>query len=139
MENKTLNPAVTELGDLSKQEKDVHQKARYGVALLCVEGKSVQDISAFLRIPYRTAARYVSLYKLDDAKIHHAKLLREFLDENQERLNLVFLPPYSPNLNKIEQLWRWLKDFIVTLLEILLYRRTNVKSLLNGNLVALAF
>ena len=39
MENKTLNSAVMELKNLSKQEKDVHQKARYDVALLYAEGK----------------------------------------------------------------------------------------------------
>lgn len=49
---------------------------------------------------------------LDNAKIHHAKLLQHFLQENQ-RLELVFLPPYSPNLNKIEELWGWLKDSVV--------------------------
>lgn len=49
---------------------------------------------------------------LDNAKIHHAKLLRDFLEENP-RLQLAFLPPYSPNLNKIEELWRWLKDSVI--------------------------
>ena len=50
---------------------------------------------------------------LDNAKIHHAKLLRDFLEENSERLELVFLPPYSPNLNKIEELWGWLKNSVI--------------------------
>ncbi len=27
---------------------------------------------------------------------HHAKLLQPFLEENQHRLFLLFLPPYSP-------------------------------------------
>ena len=49
---------------------------------------------------------------LDNAKIHHAKLLNEFLDENL-RLKLLFLPPYSPNLNKIEELWGWLKKSVI--------------------------
>ena len=40
---------------------------------------------------------------LDYAKIHHAKLLTRFLQENP-RLHLEFLPPYSPNLNIIEEL-----------------------------------
>ena len=40
---------------------------------------------------------------LDNAKIHHAKLLKEFLEENRNRLELVFLPSYSPHLNKIEE------------------------------------
>ncbi len=41
---------------------------------------------------------------LNNAKIHHAKLLKDVLDANP-RLHLEFLPPYSPNLNKIEELW----------------------------------
>ena len=50
---------------------------------------------------------------LDNAKIHHAKLLKEFLESNRDRLNLVFLPPYSPNLNMIEELWGWLKESVI--------------------------
>jgi len=50
---------------------------------------------------------------LDNAKIHHAKLLQDFLEENRERLEPVFLPPYSPNLNKIEELWGWLKASVI--------------------------
>jgi putative transposase len=41
---------------------------------------------------------------LDNAKIRHIKLLTDFLQANS-RLHLEFLPPYSPNLNLIEQLW----------------------------------
>ena len=36
---------------------------------------------------------------LDNARIHHAKLLKPFLDENKDRLELMFLPAYSPELN----------------------------------------
>jgi putative transposase len=46
---------------------------------------------------------------LDNAKIHHAKLIQPFLDKNKNVLELVFLPPYSPKLNMIEELWGWLK------------------------------
>lgn len=49
---------------------------------------------------------------LDNARIHHAKLLEPFLKEN-ERLTLVFLPPYSPQLNIVEGLWKWLKADVV--------------------------
>ena len=35
---------------------------------------------------------------LDNARIHHAKLLEPFLQENTDRLQLEFLPPYSPKL-----------------------------------------
>lgn len=50
---------------------------------------------------------------LDNARIHHAKLLQPFLDDNSHRLKLVFLPPYSPKLNLIEGLWGWLKSEII--------------------------
>jgi len=46
----------------------------------------------------------------DNAKVHHAKLLELFLQENKDRLQLVFLPPYSPKLNMIKGLWGWLKS-----------------------------
>lgn len=49
---------------------------------------------------------------LDNARIHHAKLLEVFLRANP-RLELVFLPPYSPDLNKIEELWGWLKNSVI--------------------------
>ena len=49
---------------------------------------------------------------LDNAKIHHANLLKDLLEKNP-RLHLEFLPPYSPNLNKIEELWGWLKSSVM--------------------------
>jgi len=50
---------------------------------------------------------------LDNARIHHAKLLQPFLEEHAHRLELVFLPPYSPELNPIEGLWKWLKTSVI--------------------------
>jgi len=50
---------------------------------------------------------------LDNARIHHAKLLEPFLEKQQGRVKLVFLPPYSPKLNIVEGLWKWLKSDVV--------------------------
>ena len=50
---------------------------------------------------------------LDNARIHHAKLLQPFLEEQNKRLTLVFLPPYSPQLNIVEGLWKWLKSNVI--------------------------
>ncbi|QSB48062.1 transposase [Parageobacillus toebii] len=50
---------------------------------------------------------------LDNAKIHHANILQPFLCENEERLTLVFLPPYSPNLNLVERIWGWMKESVI--------------------------
>jgi transposase len=43
---------------------------------------------------------------LDNAKYHHAKVLRPFLEVHRDRLVLEFLPSYSPELNPIERVWK---------------------------------
>lgn len=50
---------------------------------------------------------------LDNAKIHHAKLIQPFLNKVKDRLELMFLPPYSPEMNLIEGLWGWLKSSVI--------------------------
>lgn len=50
---------------------------------------------------------------LDNARIHHAKLIQPFLEANKEWLTFLFLPPYSPKLNLIEGLWKWLKSSVI--------------------------
>jgi transposase len=42
---------------------------------------------------------------LDNARYHHAKLLKPFLDRKECRVKLHFLPAYCPHLNSIERLW----------------------------------
>ena len=42
---------------------------------------------------------------LDNARYHHAKLVREWLAREGERITLHFVPTYSPHLNPIERLW----------------------------------
>lgn len=43
---------------------------------------------------------------LDNASAHKSPAVKTFLADNQDRLELVFLPTYSPHLNLIERLWR---------------------------------
>ena len=43
---------------------------------------------------------------LDNAKWHRAKVLEGFFESNQDRLVRIFLPPYSPELNPVERVWR---------------------------------
>jgi len=42
----------------------------------------------------------------DNAKYHHAILHREWREEHTDRFVLDFLPPYSPDLNPIERVWK---------------------------------
>jgi len=39
---------------------------------------------------------------LDNARWHHAKVLKPWLEEHRHKIRLDFLPPYSPELNAIE-------------------------------------
>lgn len=45
---------------------------------------------------------------LDNAGIHRAKATQAFV-QLHERLSLVFLPPYAPELNPIELVWAYVK------------------------------
>ena len=42
---------------------------------------------------------------LDNARYHHAKLVRDWLSRPECRIRLHFIPPYCPHLNPIERLW----------------------------------
>lgn len=74
------------------------------------------DADVFLQFLKNVLSQYPNkkiVIILDNARIHHAKLLKEFLEKNRNCLELVYLSPYSPNLNKIEELWSWLKDSVI--------------------------
>jgi transposase len=46
------------------------------------------------------------LLVLDNARYHHAKIIQPWLKEMKDVIELFFLPPYSPDLNAIEMLWK---------------------------------
>lgn len=88
----------------------------YETGRIDVEEHSKYDAQVFLSFLKNTLLRYPTgkiVIILDNAKIHHAKLLHDFLESNKSRLTLKFLPPYSPNLNLIEGLWGWLKNSVI--------------------------
>ena len=46
---------------------------------------------------------------IDNAKYHHANLHREWRLVHEPDFVLLFLPPYSPELNPIERVWKLLR------------------------------
>ena len=47
----------------------------------------------------------------DNARYYRAQMVGEFLKKS--RIQFKFLPPYSPNLNLIERLWKFLKKKVI--------------------------
>jgi transposase len=62
---------------------------------------------AYLRQLLRHRARGRRLVAvLDNAAYHRARALAPFLAAHRDVLRLLFLPPYSPELNPIERVWK---------------------------------
>ncbi len=53
----------------------------------------------------RRSARQVVIIT-DNARYHHARLHKDWRQERQDPFRLDFLPPYSPDLNPIERVWK---------------------------------
>jgi len=46
---------------------------------------------------------------LDNASSHKSNKVTEFVEKHRKRLELLFLPPYSPELNPVERVWKNLR------------------------------
>ncbi len=46
---------------------------------------------------------------VDNSRVHRAKKVKEFVEASQGALSLFFLPPYSPELNPDEWVWKNVK------------------------------
>ncbi len=47
---------------------------------------------------------------MDNAGYHKANRVKEKLRQKGDRFEVFWLPPYSPNLNLIERVWKYLKE-----------------------------
>ena len=66
---------------------------------------SAETFGDFVR--YLLQSTHGKLYLiLDNARWHKARDLRDFFDVNRDRMVRIFLPPYSPELNPVERVWR---------------------------------
>ncbi len=46
---------------------------------------------------------------LDNCSIHHTKAVRKYIDDNRDRLTVIWNATYAPNLNLIKRFWGHLK------------------------------
>jgi transposase len=105
------------------EEKDpvlLHAPTRKSISLFGVVSASTGQMTTmltkvfnamtfllFLKKALKTRKRGKKLIVvLDNARYHHAILLKPWLSENKDKIGLMFLPPYSPDLNNIERVWK---------------------------------
>lgn len=71
--------------------------------------KNSQQFFEFLRhlIEFHSERRLVLV--LDNASYHKTRAIRALLDDHHDHVFVVWMPPYSPELNLIEGLWGYLK------------------------------
>lgn len=69
-----------------------------------VNAQSTLELFKKLEAKYPNAKRIVGI--CDNARYYRSKLVSEYLENS--KIELKFLPPYAPNLNLIERLWRFM-------------------------------
>ena len=50
---------------------------------------------------------------IDNARYHHARLHKQWRAQCDESFQLLFLPPYSPDLNPIERVWKLVRRLCI--------------------------
>ncbi|KAG6559131.1 hypothetical protein RHOW815_000861 [Candidatus Rhabdochlamydia sp. W815] len=81
-----------------------------GMKIFTEEYKTVDAdamLDFFKKLEKQTKARIIHVI-LDNARSNKNKKLEEFLMSS--RIKVHYLPPYSPNLNPIERLWKILRE-----------------------------
>ena len=82
--------------------------------ILIHESKTINaqtTIELFKKIEMFYADKKIIYLFADNAKYYKNSLIKEFLQTSQ--IQLIFLPPYSPNLNLIERLWKLMRKSII--------------------------
>lgn len=73
------------------------------------EGIKSEAFLAFAKNLVNDAGRPVFLI-MDNSTVHHATILKEHAEQSKGMLRLYFLPPYSPDLNPDEWVWKNVKN-----------------------------
>jgi transposase len=74
-----------------------------------VNADSTINLFEIIEQAYPLSSRIIII--LDNAKYHYSKEVKAYLENS--RIQLAFLPSYSPNLNLIERLWKFFKKKVL--------------------------
>ncbi len=76
------------------------------------ESVNAQSTIRLLKKLIRKHRKAKTIYVIcDNARYYRSRLVREFIAET--KIELVFLPPYCPNLNLIERLWKYFRKKVL--------------------------
>ena len=75
--------------------------------------KSGAHFLTYLQILIKAYAGKKVRLVCDNASFHQTRAVREWLAANKDKIEIFWLPPYSPTLNLIERLWGHLKRTIL--------------------------
>ena len=76
--------------------------------MLYEDSMNQQHLITFMQNILRTSKQKIFLI-LDNLKVHHGKLVAEWVSRHQDKIELFFLPPYAPESNPDEYLNHALK------------------------------
>ena len=71
--------------------------------------KNAQQFVEFLRQLLEANSERRLVLVIDNASYHRTKAIHQLLDDHADHVFVIWLPPYSPELNLIEGLWGYLK------------------------------
>lgn len=72
---------------------------------------AVSTIELFKQIEVLHPTASVIYVICDNARYYRSRMVREYLEDS--KIELIFLPPYSPNLNLIERYWKFFKKKVL--------------------------
>jgi transposase len=82
---------------------------------LVIQEDKTLNAEATIQFFRKIEVAYPTMIKIhifcDNASYYRNKIVQRYLERS--RIVLHFLPPYSPNLNPIERLWKWMKERVI--------------------------
>ena len=105
---------------IKQKQKKRERKTLFG----CVEpttGKVITSVEergntvTFFKFLIKVTIQYPNqkvVMVLDNVKYHHAIRLKPILEKYKHKIELVYLPAYSPDLNPIERIWWYMRKKI---------------------------
>ena len=81
-----------------------------GYRIRTTDAINSETFIAFLQEMLKAYPKFVMI--LDNASCHKSKMVAEFVESTDGAIRLVFLPPYTPQLNPIEMQWAVLKRLL---------------------------